>query len=327
MYSLFLAWAIGGTLLSILLAPFTRRTSNANVGPLVIAGIAGGLTAIKGVSGILKNKSADEAKKAEMLMYNEWLKDRSQTADDIAAKLAERGVDIYGPQISTTTQQGGGTSQSFTRGTQDSTTSNRPIITEEYQPMEQQLRSLIEGRLGKGQFSNEELVSRTLANRVRAVNRASAGAEQSVLNKVGRQGGGALKLAGGLAPLAASRAGQIADIAGNIPMEARGLENEDLARAQGAIGAFGRGDLSRTRGTTTSSTTGSNTYSGGSTSTAPPNFSALFNTFAAPSPTSSGKTGYNLGADIGGTSADLGFQLLKLFGGKGAGGAGTPPGA
>lgn len=273
----------------------------------------------------LQSKGTNDAEKQARELYNSYLTGRTDVANKIIADMTAHGFDPYGPQVTTTT--GSGQSQSSTRSHQDTTTDSRPIITEQYQPMEAQLRGLIEGRLGKGQYSNEEFVRQQLANRVRATTQATAGAEQGILNRLARQGGGALKLAGGLAPLAVSRAGRIADITGNVGTEAREIEDRTIEQGKALTEAFGKGNLSHTVGDMYSNTSGSNT--GGSTTTAPPNMGALFSMFAPVAPQAGSNTGFSPGLQAGG---DLLSQLMLLYGNRngtagqgGYGAAGAPP--
>ena len=264
---------------------------------------------VGGVIGFLKAKGTNDAEKEARALWNAYITGNKAVADEIIARATASGYDPYGPQIGTQTSTG----TSGSTSTQNSTTSSKPVLTAEYQPMAAQWRSLSEGRLGKGQYSNEELVSRTLANRVRAINSGSAGATQNVLNLAGRRGLSAQQIMGAGSPIASDRAGRIADVVGNVPMEARNLENQDLDFARGAIGAFGTGSQSKTRGTT--STQGWNT--GSATTTAPPNLGALYNLLKQPDPYAGTNTGFSPTLQAGG---DLLSSLMALWANRNQGG-------
>ena len=306
-YSIFLGW-VGLMGLSVLVAPFRKRTSDANIAPLIVMGIAAAASA---AINWLKNRGTNNAEKDARALENARITGNTALAESIIAKATANGFDPYGPQTGTQTSSG----TSGSTSTQNSTTSSKPVITAEYQPMEEQLRGLIEGRLGKGQFSNEEFVNRTLANRIRATNRTYANATANAENRVARQGGGALKSFGATTPINTARAGQIADTIGNAPMEARALENQDLDFAKGAIGAFGTGSKAKTNGTT--STSGWNT--GSATTTTPPNLGALYSMLKQEDPKASMNTGFSPGLQAGG---DLLSSLMALWANKNQGGGG-----
>ena len=101
--------------------------------------------AIKGIADFLGNKSKADAEKAARVMYNEWLQDRSLTAAQIAANLAQRGIDIYGPQVTTTSATGSstGTSQSNTRSQGTSTSTSAPVVD----PDQAKIKAWLEGSI------------------------------------------------------------------------------------------------------------------------------------------------------------------------------------
>jgi hypothetical protein len=308
MYGIFLVWYLCAIGLSVLVAPFRKRTSDANIAPLIIMGIAAAASA---AINWLKNRGTNDAEKDARELENARITGNKALAESIIARAIANGFDPTGAQTGTQTSSG----TSGSTSTQNSTTSSKPVITAEYQPMEEQLRGLIEGRLGKGQFSNEEFVNRTLANRIRATNRTYANATANAENRVARQGGGALKGFGATTPINTARAGQIADTIGNAPMEARALENQDLDFAKGAIGAFGTGSKAKTNGTT--STSGWNT--GSATTTTPPNLGALYSMLKQEDPKASMNTGFSPGLQAGG---DLLSSLMALWANKNQGGGG-----
>ena len=308
MYGIFLVWYLCAIGLSVLVAPFRKRTSDANIAPLIIMGIAAAASA---AINWLKNRGTNDAEKDARELENARITGNKALAESIIARAIANGFDPTGAQTGTQTSSG----TSGSTSTQNSTTSSKPVITAEYQPMEEQLRGLIEGRLGKGQFSNEEFVNRTLANRIRATNRTYANATANAENRVARQGGGALKSFGATTPINTARAGQIADTIGNAPMEARALENQDLDFAKGAIGAFGTGSKAKTNGTT--STSGWNT--GSATTTTPPNLGALYSMLKQEDPKASMNTGFSPGLQAGG---DLLSSLMALWANKNQGGGG-----
>jgi hypothetical protein len=303
---IFLVWYLGAIGLSVLLAPFRKRTSDANIAPLLAYGIA---TAASAVISWLKGRGTKAAEEDARALENARITGNQALAESIIARATANGFDPTGAQTGTQTSSG----TSGSTSTQNSTTSSKPVITAEYQPMEEQLRGLIEGRLGKGQFSNEEFVNRTLANRIRATNRTYANATANAENRVARQGGGALKGFGATTPINTARAGQIADTIGNAPLEARALENQDLDFARGAIGAFGTGSQSKTKGTT--NTSGWNT--GSATTTTPPNLGALYSMLRQDDPKASTNTGFSPGLQAGG---DLLSSLMALWANKNQGG-------
>ena len=308
MYGIFLVWYLCAIGLSVLVAPFRKRTSDANIAPLIIMGIAAAASA---AINWLKNRGTNDAEKDARELENARITGNKALADSIIARAIANGFDPTGAQTGTQTSSG---TSGYT-STQNSTTSSKPVITAEYQPMEEQLRGLIEGRLGKGQFSNEEFVNRTLANRIRATNRTYANATANAENRVTRQGGGVLKSFGAATPINTARAGQIADSIGNAPMEARALENQDLDFAKGAIDAFGTGSQSNTSGR--ANTSGWNT--GSATTTAPPNLFAPYSMLRQNDPKASMNTGFSPGLQAGG---DLLSSLMALWANKNQGGGG-----
>ncbi len=158
------------------------------------------------------------------------------------------GSSIFGPQTSSSS------GSSF--GTSDTNSSSMPVITEQYQALESMLRKAVEDKLQRG----TSLPPGYAESQIRGVNDAFSGQEQALRNRAGQLGIPASQLLTG-SPVEMQRASRLSDIAAQLPLLERQLQNEDQNQAQGLTQAFGRGEQSQSHTTNRSQQTGSNTSS------------------------------------------------------------------
>lgn len=244
---------------------------------------------IKGIGSLFGNRAKENAAKDQARLQNEFLAKTDAAKAKILEMLRASG---WNPAGVNRLQSGSTTSESTNEFV-------RPEILSAYRGIESKLKSLVENRLGRGQYSNEEFVKRNLVNRVRAINAANAGADAAVRNAspgLSPAQRAALAQAANI-----SRTGQIADVVGNIPMEARGLENEDFARAQGLTESFGKG--TRTTTNRLSNTSGWKDVG--------PDLNSFAPLLMPTAPMASMQTGRSLAGDILGGAADLTGALAQ----------------
>lgn len=218
-------------------------------------------------------------------LYNEYLSKRDTASGDIIGQLTAGGYSPYGPQTTTNTSSG------YSSSTSD------PHITAEYQPLESSLRGIVQGRLN----SPSSLPAGYAENAVRSINDSYAGANQAAINAAGRKGLSGQQTYALASPTQTARAGQIADLRGNIPLLERQMQNQDLSLAQALTQAFGRGETTNTRYGQTGSTT------------APPNIQNLMALLLGPGPNASMQTGYD---QFGGglqAGSNTGMQLIQML--------------
>jgi hypothetical protein len=287
-----------GILLLAVTAPWRKRVdSTAHIAPLIIGG---GLLAIKGVMDFLGNKSKADAEKAARVMYNEWLKDRSQTAQDIAAKLAERGIDIYGPQVTTTSASGtsSGTSQSRT------VSNTSQVVDPAQAAIKAKLEELIMGKLG----TPEQITEGEKAAMLEQIGQGERAGVTDVTNRAAKMnlGGTSLQSAMLANPVTSAANYQRSQYLGSeVPQQNRELADKSRAEASGLLNAWkGAKNVSNTSGSTTG------TFSNTGTSTAPPNYNSLLAFLSPPAPGASTQTGWNPAASAG---SDLAGSLLQLW--------------
>jgi len=296
-----------GILLLAATAPLRKRAgSTAHIAPLIIAGAA---LAIKGISDYLSNKSKANAEEAARLMYNEWLKDRSLTAAQIAANLAQRGIDIYGPQVTTTSATGtsAGTSQSNTRSQGTSTSTSAPVVD----PDQAAIKAWLEGSIAG---MPEQITEGEKAAMLGQIAQGERAGLTDVTNRAAKMnlGGTSLQSAMLSNPVTNAANYQRSQYLGkDVPQMGRNLLNTK----QGAAAGLTK-DWASTLGTNTTSqtgsTSGSNTgaFSNTGTTTTPPNYSSLLSFLAPPAPGASTQTGWNPAATAG---SDLMGSLLQLW--------------
>ena len=280
--------------------------------------VIGGIVAAKAVSGFLKSRASKKAKEEAQQLYNEYLAGRKSAGEELFAHVKENGFDPYGPQVTTSTGQeqseSGGTSRTST--TQDIT----PTLSAEYKALEGQWRKLLEGRLAGGTSS---LPEGYLGAAARGTNEAFKGAQVAAQNLAARRGLSGEQAVSIGEPIEVARAGKIADVANQIPLLGRQLQNEDLGLAASLAERFGKG--TSMRGTSATDTTGWSSGTRSGTVSAPPNLQALFNILAPPSPNAGKETGISTAGQVTG---DLASAVASLYasgafsGGAGGGGGG-----
>ena len=256
--------------------------------------------AIKGIADFFSNKSKADAEKAARVMYNEWLKDRSQTAQDIAAKLAERGIDIYGPQVTTTSASGTSSGTSQSRTVSDTSQVVDPAQAE----MKALLEKIIMGKLG----TPEQITEGEKAAMLERIGAGERAGLTDVTNRAAKMnlGGTSLQSAMLSNPVTSAANYQRSQYLGSeVPGQNRLLGDKSRAEAFGLMNAWkGAKNVSNTRGSTTG------TFSNTGTTTAPPNYSSLLSFLAPPAPGASTQTGWNPAATAG---SDLAGSLLQLW--------------
>ena len=269
--------------------------------PLPLVPLAG--AAIGGLLSFFQNKGKQDAEKEARKLYNDYLQGHTEAFNKLVSLAESHGYDMFGPQVTTTSGTSSGTTSS--RSTTKSDQRAGKDIAAEYGPMEAQFRRLIEGRLGAATTVSEGEKARYLAG----LNKTTRGATQSVANKAARYGMSGAQVAGGMTPIEIARSGQAADYLGaQVPAEERRRRNEDLALAQGAIGAFGVEDWNKGTSTTTGSSSSMGTTAG--TTTAPPDFTSLFSMMKPVAPQAGSQTGYSPGLTAG---QDLLSSLMALY--------------
>jgi len=276
--------------------------------------------AAKVISSIFGNKAANDKAKAEALVYNEWLKDRSQTVDDIAAKLKANGIDIYGPQISYRDS----TAESYSNTVFNQTQKMEKTVGAGQEGMKAKLDKLIQGRLGQTDFISEE----EKAASERGINQMQTGANERIRGALARMGGGVSPSSMQAAML--ETPGDIAANQARLNAEAgwnatnRAEADKARAEAAGQLAAW-QGQTTKTKGSST--TTGST--SSHESATAPPDPAKLLQFLMPPSPQATGKTGQSQFGSALGAGADAAASIYGMYnnpgGGGAAGGAGVPP--
>ncbi len=278
--------------------------------------IVGGAVGIGGlVSGFLKGRAEDKAKKEAQKLYNEYLAGRKQAGQELIQHLQANGYDPYGPQVTTQRGEQQGQYGSRTHGatTQDIT----PTLTAEYKDLESAWRKILGDRLAGGTSS---LPEGYLGAAARGTNEAFQGAQVAAQNIAARRGLSGEQAAAIGTPIEIARAGKIADVANQLPLLGRQLQNEDLSLAASLAERFGKG--SSMRGTSDQATSGWSAGTSGSSMTAPPNLQALFSILTPPSPQAGTQTGIS---PVGGAVGDLSTVLAGLYasgafgGGRGGG--------
>jgi len=265
--------------------------------------------AIKGIADFFGNKSKADAEKAARLMYNEWLKDRSLTAAQIAANLAQRGIDIYGPQVTTTSATGtsAGTSQSNTRSQGTSTSTSAPVVD----PDQAAIKAWLEGSIAG---MPEQITEGEKAAMLGQIAQGERAGLTDISNRAAKMNLGGTSLQSALLsnPVTNAANYQRSQYLGkDVPQMGRNLLNTK----QGAAAGLTK-DWASTLGTNafnqTGSTSGSNTgtFANTGTTTTPPNYSSLLSFLAPPAPGASTQTGWNPAATAG---SDLMGSLLQLW--------------
>ena len=237
----------------------------------LLPAIAGGASL---VSGLLGNKAKNDQAKEQAKLYNDWLKQYMGTGQNLMSQATGQGWNPYGPQTSThtgtTSSSGGG---SF---------SNKPTITGEYQGIDALMRGIMTGRLG----NPSSLPAGYASNRTRAINQSYEGADAAARNMAARRGLSGEQSYAIASPANRARAGDIADMRGEIPLLERQMQNEDVQLAANLQKMFGTGQEG------TSSQWSSGQSSGSQTNPfSASDLAMLMKVLAPPSPQQGAQTG------------------------------------
>lgn len=249
------------------------------------------------------NQAKDQAK-----VYNDWLKNYTNTGQQLYGQAQAGGWNPFGPQTSTSQSQGsmtGGGSSSF---------SNKPVITGEYAPLDALMRNIMTGRLSGG----SSLPQGYAENAIRGINQSYEGTDQAARNMAARRGLSGEQTYAVASPGARARAGDIADLRGSLPLLERQMQNEDIGITQGLQSAFGTGQQGRSN---TSSFSNTSNMGSQSNPFGASDLASLMSVLAPPSPQQSTQTGISpVGSGISSLGALLGFLGSQ----QGQGGMGMP---
>lgn len=127
-----------------------------------------------------------------------------------------------------------------------------PVLNPEFRGMVDALKSVIGDRLTSG----SSLPPGYAESQVRAINAAAAPGRQAIQNLAARTGRNAEQLSIG-SPVERQVAGQLADLAANLPLRERAMQTEDLGLASALAQVFGLGQ--RVTGTESMFGSGSST--------------------------------------------------------------------
>jgi len=254
--------------------------------------IAGGASLL---SSIFSNRAKNKQAKEQSDLYNNWLRQYQQTGQNLFSQAQAGGWNPFGPQTSThtgSTSSRGGGSQSY---------SNRPVITGEYQGIDALMRNIMTGRLS----NPSSLPAGYASNRARGINESYEGADAAARNLAAKRGLSGEQTYAVASPANRARAGELADMRGEIPLLERQMQNEDIQMAQALQAAFGRGEVGQSQ---------SSTWNEGQTSGSQTNpfsasdLSALFSILRPPSPQQGSQTGQSgLSGGLDSLGALLGF--------------------
>lgn len=264
-----------------------------------------------------------DAAKAQADLYNNWLKLYQDTGQGLYGQAQAAGWNPFGPKVSTNSN----TSSFSNRG--GSQYSNKPVITEEYQPLDELMRGIMTGRLASGSSLPQGYAS----SAARGINESFAGTDAAARNLAARRGLSGEQTYAVASPAASARAGQLADMRAKLPLLERQMQNEDIGITQGLQSAFGRGEAGQSQNwqTGTSQSSGTNTMPFTAN-----DLSAIMGILMPPGPQQSGLTGTSTsGAVVDSLGALMGWlasqQNQNRGGGGGGGGgynygsAGAPP--
>jgi hypothetical protein len=260
--------------------------------------LAGGASLLSGLFG---NRAKNNQAKEQANLYNNWLKQYMGTGQNLMAQAQAGGWNPFGPQTSTsqsTTSSSGGGHQSTT-----------PTITGNYQGIDALMRNIMTGRLG----SPSSLPAGYASNRTRAINQSYEGADQAARNMAASRGLSGEQAYAVASPSNRARAGDIADMRGEIPLLERQMQNEDVQLAANLQKMFGTGQ------DTTSSQWSSGQSSGSQTNPfSADDLSALMRIMVPPSPqqgTQTGTSNVATGLDsLAGLLGDLMFTQSRKQG-------------
>lgn len=253
------------------------------MGAFILPAIAGGASLISGLFG---NKAKNDQAKEQADLYNNWLKQYQQTGQGLYNQAQQAGWNPFGPQVSTSSNTGTTTGSTSSRG--GGTYSNRPQITQEYQPLDELMRGIMTGRLTGGSSLPQGYAS----SAARGINESFAGADAAARNLAARRGLSGEQTYAVASPAASARAGQLADMRAQLPLLERQMQNEDISMTQGLQSAFGRGETGQnTNWQTGTSQSQSQNQGTSSNPFGASDLSALMSVLAPPSPQQGSKTG------------------------------------
>jgi hypothetical protein len=198
-----------------------------------------------------QGKQAEKAAKDQANLNNQDLAARRMAQAKMLAGLEAGGWNPFGVNSLGSSSESSGTSN--TSGVRDSYTKENPFTTAEYGKSDELVRGILENRLSRG----SSLPPGYEANAIRAINAASAGGAAAAGNAAARRGLSGQQVFGLNAPIQTARAGQIADLRGNVPLLERQMANEDMAAQGDRQARFGTGRESRTHETSSSRTNSS----------------------------------------------------------------------
>lgn len=255
--------------------------------PLIIAAVGAGAS-------YLKSRAAGKSVQEQNQLYNDWLRNRANGVNDLIEKITQGGSSPFGPQTSTSNTR----SLSSTIQNMLTQSSQKPVVTPQYQGLEASLRNIAEGRLR----APTALPPGYTSSQIRNINQTFQGATQAAKNAAARSGGLSGDAALGLAmPIESARAGKIADFLSTVPLTERDLRTQDINQAAELARTFGLGTEGTSRTSGTSSTSGSSSTS----MTTPPNIGALANLILPQAPFAPTSTGMSPTGQVGGDLATI----------------------
>ena len=252
-------------------------------------------------SGYLNNRAQSNQQTDRADLYNNWLQNYQGNAQDFLGQAQAGGWNPFGPSTTTSQNQNYGTSQ----GTSTTNFNNKPVITGQYQGIDQLMRGIMQGRLGGGTGLPEGYES----SAARGINESYAGADAAARNLAARHGLSGEQSYAVASPANRARAGDLADMRASLPLLARELQNQDIGIASGLQSAFGTGQ----RGSSTTNTMGSTSNYGSGSVERPFNvgdLSALTQLMSGPGPQEPTQTGISpTGQGISDLGSVLGFMM------------------
>jgi len=269
----------------------------------ILPAIAGGASLFSNIFG---NKAKQNQSNESAKLYNDWLKQYMGTGQNLMQGAMGQGWNPFGPQTSTssgTSSSTGGGSQSY---------SNMPVITGQYQGIDELMRGIMTGRLQ----NPSSLPAGYASTAARGINESYAGADAAARNMAARRGLSPEQSYAVATPANSARAGALADMRAQLPLLERQMQNEDIGIAQGLQSAFGRGE----KGQSQSSTWNQGQTSGSQTNPfSASDLSALMKIMVPPSPqqgTQTGTSGVATGLDsLGALFGFLASQQKQGVGG------------
>jgi hypothetical protein len=237
----------------------------------ILPAIAGGTSLLSSLFG---NKAKQNQANEQSKLYNDWLKQYMGTGQSLMQGAMGQGWNPFGAQTSTST----GTTSSSGGGRQSTT----PTITGNYQGIDELMRNIMQGRLS----NPSSLPAGYASNAARAINQSYEGADQAARNMAASRGLSGEQSYAVASPSNRARAGDLADMRGNLPLLERQMQNEDVNLAASLQNMFGKGQ------DTTSSQWSSGQSSGSQTNPfSASDLSALMKIMVPPSPQQGTQTG------------------------------------